>query len=169
MAHRDVLYDAMRCALDAPPRNIAAPEKFSARLAVINQSLVGVVMGRHAGFLTAASALGRKFADDGPHLICLPERTFDMQQFLRGRGRQDSRDGRRVYCRQRHRRDRGFQDIFAPAAGLWHAGCVQAAAASGEKSAGCLKAWLREVADNGLNLVTSEIVFASLFRSGHPL
>ena len=83
MAHRDVLYDAMRCALDAPPRNIAAPEKFSARLAVINQSLVGVVMGRHAGFLTAASALGRKFADDGPHLICLPERTFDMQQFLR--------------------------------------------------------------------------------------
>ena len=43
---------------------------------------VGVVMGRHAGFLTAASALGRKFADDGPHMIYLPERTFDMQQFL---------------------------------------------------------------------------------------
>ena len=43
---------------------------------------VGVVMGRHAGFLTAAAALGRKFADDGPHLIYLPERTFDMQQFL---------------------------------------------------------------------------------------
>jgi ATP-dependent phosphofructokinase / diphosphate-dependent phosphofructokinase len=32
---------------------------------------VGVVMGRHAGFLTAASALGKKFADDGPHLIYL--------------------------------------------------------------------------------------------------
>ena len=30
---------------------------------------VGVVMGRHAGFLTAASALGKKFPDDGPHLI----------------------------------------------------------------------------------------------------
>ncbi|MBC7940706.1 MAG: 6-phosphofructokinase [Chitinophagaceae bacterium] len=43
---------------------------------------VGVVMGRHAGFLTAASALGRKFADDGPHLICLPERTFEIQRFL---------------------------------------------------------------------------------------
>jgi 6-phosphofructokinase len=38
---------------------------------------VGVVMGRHAGFLTAASALGKKFPDDGPHLIYLPERTFD--------------------------------------------------------------------------------------------
>jgi len=43
---------------------------------------VGVVMGRHAGFLTAASALGKKFPDDGPHLIYLPERTFDMAQFL---------------------------------------------------------------------------------------
>ena len=43
---------------------------------------VGVVMGRHAGFLTAASALGRKFDDDGPHLIYLPERTFDLERFL---------------------------------------------------------------------------------------
>jgi 6-phosphofructokinase 1 len=43
---------------------------------------VGVVMGRHAGFLTAASALGKKFDDDGPHLIYLPERTFDMARFL---------------------------------------------------------------------------------------
>ena len=43
---------------------------------------IGVVMGRHAGFLTAAAALGRKFADDGPHLIYLPERTFVLEQFL---------------------------------------------------------------------------------------
>ena len=43
---------------------------------------VGVVMGRHAGFLTAASALGKKFPDDGPHLIYLPERTFVLEQFL---------------------------------------------------------------------------------------
>ena len=43
---------------------------------------VGVVMGRHAGFLTAAAALGRKCADDGPHLIYLPERTFVLEQFL---------------------------------------------------------------------------------------
>ncbi len=43
---------------------------------------VGVVMGRHAGFLTAAAALGRKNPDDGPHLIYLPERTFDMARFL---------------------------------------------------------------------------------------
>lgn len=43
---------------------------------------VGVVMGRHAGFLTAAAALGRKFPGDGPHLIYLPERTFVLENFL---------------------------------------------------------------------------------------
>ncbi len=43
---------------------------------------VAVVMGRHAGFLTAASALGKKFPDDGPHLIYLPERTFELPRFL---------------------------------------------------------------------------------------
>jgi 6-phosphofructokinase len=43
---------------------------------------LGVVMGRHAGFLTAASALGKKFADDGPHLIYVPERTFVLEKFL---------------------------------------------------------------------------------------
>ena len=43
---------------------------------------VGVVMGRHAGFLTAAAALGKKFADDGPHLVYLPERTFVLENFL---------------------------------------------------------------------------------------
>lgn len=43
---------------------------------------VAVVMGRHAGFLTAASALGKKFPDDGPHLIYIPERTFVLEKFL---------------------------------------------------------------------------------------
>ncbi|MCR6629074.1 MAG: 6-phosphofructokinase [Magnetospirillum sp.] len=43
---------------------------------------LAVVMGRHAGFLTAASALGKKFPDDGPHLIYVPERTFSVERFL---------------------------------------------------------------------------------------
>ena len=43
---------------------------------------LAVVMGRHAGFLTAASALGKKFPDDGPHLIYVPERTFSIDKFL---------------------------------------------------------------------------------------
>jgi ATP-dependent phosphofructokinase / diphosphate-dependent phosphofructokinase len=43
---------------------------------------IGVIMGRHAGFLTAAAALGKKFPDDGPHLIYLPERVFSVDKFL---------------------------------------------------------------------------------------
>lgn len=43
---------------------------------------IGVVMGRHAGFLTAASILGKKYPDDGPHLIYVPEVAFDMDKFL---------------------------------------------------------------------------------------
>jgi 6-phosphofructokinase 1 len=43
---------------------------------------IAVVMGRHAGFLTAASALGKKFPDDGPHLIYIPERAFIVDKFL---------------------------------------------------------------------------------------
>ena len=43
---------------------------------------IGVVMGRHAGFLTAASVFARKYPDDGPHLIYVPERVFDQEKFL---------------------------------------------------------------------------------------
>ena len=44
---------------------------------------IGVVMGRHAGFLTAASSLARKYPDDGPHLIYMPEGAFDTDQFVK--------------------------------------------------------------------------------------
>ena len=57
---------------------------------------VGVVMGRHAGFLTAASALGKKFPDDGPHLIYLPERVFEIEKFLADVQAVYSRHGRCV-------------------------------------------------------------------------
>lgn len=43
---------------------------------------IGVVMGRHAGFLTAAAALAQKYPDDGPHLVYLPERPFKQENFL---------------------------------------------------------------------------------------
>jgi 6-phosphofructokinase 1 len=43
---------------------------------------IGVVMGRNAGFLTAASTLGRKYDDDGPHLIYVPELPFTEEGFL---------------------------------------------------------------------------------------
>lgn len=51
-----------------------------------NRSLPGikvdVIMGRHAGFLTAASVLARQHPEDGPHLIYVPEAPFTEDKFL---------------------------------------------------------------------------------------
>ena len=55
---------------------------------------VNVVMGRSAGFLTAASVLARQAEGDGPHLIYLPERVFDIASF-----QQDVRDVMAKYGR----------------------------------------------------------------------
>ena len=52
-----------------------------------NRSLKGikinVLMGRHAGWLTAASTLGKATEEDGPHLVYLPEKVFDIDVFLK--------------------------------------------------------------------------------------
>jgi 6-phosphofructokinase 1 len=52
-----------------------------------NRSLSGIkvniVMGRNAGWLTAASALARILPDDGPHLIYCPEADFSLEAFCR--------------------------------------------------------------------------------------
>jgi 6-phosphofructokinase 1 len=45
-------------------------------------------MGRNAGWITAATALARQQAGDPPHLIYLPERVFDREQFLQDVKRQ---------------------------------------------------------------------------------
>ena len=44
---------------------------------------IDVIMGRNAGFLTAAAALARQEPDDGPHLIYLPERAFSLEKFVK--------------------------------------------------------------------------------------
>ncbi len=44
---------------------------------------IDIVMGRDAGFLTAASALARENDGDGPHLIYLPERPFSLDGFVK--------------------------------------------------------------------------------------
>lgn len=41
------------------------------------------IMGRHAGWLTAAGALARKYEGDNPLLIYLPETAFDQEDFLK--------------------------------------------------------------------------------------
>ncbi len=52
-----------------------------------NRSLTGVkidvIMGRNAGFLTAAATLGRRRPDDGPHLIYVPEVPFTLDRFCK--------------------------------------------------------------------------------------
>lgn len=40
------------------------------------------IMGRHAGWLTAASILARKFEGDNPVLVYLPEVAFDQDAFI---------------------------------------------------------------------------------------
>ncbi|NLE59872.1 MAG: diphosphate--fructose-6-phosphate 1-phosphotransferase, partial [Planctomycetes bacterium] len=44
---------------------------------------INIIMGRNAGFLTASSVLARMRPDDGPHLVYLPERPFDLDQFVK--------------------------------------------------------------------------------------
>jgi len=80
---------------------------------------VVVVMGRHAGFLTAASALARSNPDDGPHLIYLPERTFILDRFLE--------DVRRVY-------DRHGRCVIAVSEGIHDASGIPLAATIGSGS-----------------------------------
>ncbi len=50
---------------------------------VYKQKAVTIIelMGRHAGWLTAASVMARKHSEDNPMLIYLPEADFEMEQF----------------------------------------------------------------------------------------
>lgn len=43
---------------------------------------VAIVMGRHAGFLSAAAAGWQQGPEDAPHLIYTPEKPFSVAQFL---------------------------------------------------------------------------------------
>ncbi len=62
---------------------------------------INVIMGRHAGFLTAASALARRGAryggaptGDGPQLIYVPEVAFDLDTFVQDVAEIYDRQGR---------------------------------------------------------------------------
>jgi 6-phosphofructokinase len=65
-----------------------------------NRSLMGIkiniIMGRDAGWLTAASVLGRYDETDGPHLVYVPEVDFSEEHFLRDVARVYSKFGRCV-------------------------------------------------------------------------
>lgn len=55
-------------------------------------------MGRDTGWITASTALARENADDGPHLIYLPERPFVAENFFEDVQSVYKRLGRVVIC-----------------------------------------------------------------------
>ena len=55
---------------------------------------LAIVMGRHAGFLTASGSAWRKSEADGPHLVYVPERGFSMKRFIADVGAVRDRYGR---------------------------------------------------------------------------
>jgi len=67
-----------------------------------NQSLPGIkvniLMGRKAGFLTAATTLARQREGDGPHLVYPPECNFTLDKFLADVDRVYSKLGRCLVC-----------------------------------------------------------------------
>lgn len=74
---------------------------------------INVVMGRNAGFLTAASALARHHNEDGPHLIYLPERVFDPEDFVADVDRVYSKLGRCLVAVSEGIKDRAGNAITA--------------------------------------------------------
>lgn len=80
-----------------------------------NRSLPGikidVVMGRNAGYLTAASVLARQFDDDGPHLIYVPETPLSEEKLLT--------DVDRVYTRNKRCLIACSEGIMTPDGKTW--------------------------------------------------
>jgi 6-phosphofructokinase 1 len=86
-----------------------------------NKSLPGVkvniIMGRNAGFLTAASVLARQHEEDGPHLIYVPELTLDADRLLADVDRIYSRHGRCLIAMS--------EGVKAPDGKLWNEKLVE--------------------------------------------
>jgi len=56
--------------------DVASMSKTSTKVFILE------VMGRHAGWMAASSALARTEKNDAPHIILLPEVTFNLNNFL---------------------------------------------------------------------------------------
>ena len=49
----------------------------------VDQFVVFQTIGREAGWLAAAAAAGKQSPDQAPHILCLPERFFNKEKFLK--------------------------------------------------------------------------------------
>ena len=77
---------------------------------------VDVIMGRNAGFLTAASVLARQHEDDGPHLIYVPEAPVSEEKFLADVDRVYTKHGRCLIAVSEGISQPGRQDVGRDAA-----------------------------------------------------
>lgn len=76
--------------IDHAPGYGSAAKYIAHSVAEVGQDIKGLpihvtvieAMGRNAGWITAASALARRSKGDAPHLIYLPERAFNEEEFL---------------------------------------------------------------------------------------
>jgi len=75
-------------------------------------------MGRDTGWITASTALATENEDDGPHLICLPERPFVAQKFLDDVQSVYKRIGRVVICVCEGLKDENGEFLMASEAAL---------------------------------------------------
>ena len=71
-------------------------------------------MGRNSGWIVAASSLGKKRLEDGPHLLYFPERPFDQHQFLSDVKRVYKQFGFAVVVISETIRDKNGRRIGAP-------------------------------------------------------
>ena len=78
---------------------------------------IDIIMGRDAGFLTAASALARENEGDGPHLIYLPEVPFSLEKFARDVKKAMKKFGRCVVAVSEGIRDKSGDSIGAKFSG----------------------------------------------------
>ncbi|MCJ7693314.1 MAG: diphosphate--fructose-6-phosphate 1-phosphotransferase, partial [Sedimentisphaerales bacterium] len=49
----------------------------------VDQFVVFQAIGRDAGWLTASGAAGKTSVEEAPHILCLPERAFEKEKFLK--------------------------------------------------------------------------------------
>ena len=71
-------------------------------------------MGRNAGWITAASALARRKQGDAPHLIYLPERNFNEDEFLEDVSRLQKKQGGVVVLVSEGLHDANGESIVPP-------------------------------------------------------
>ena len=75
---------------------------------------INIVMGRHAGFLTASSVLGKRDESDGPHLIYVPEKYVSLDKIVEDIGEVYNKYGRALVAVSEGIQNEDGEPIIAP-------------------------------------------------------